>query len=125
MIKYILASLLVFCISCNKDNYKKTEFFVHNTCDFSIEVKSSVTVRYSDGFREEHKTDIVQSNQILSMRQIDVAEKFTIRDVFKKMEIYNGTTKSTYDIMNRGNWVKTLSSEDKDEYTLTVDPNFF
>lgn len=125
MIKYFIALMIVVCISCEKDNYKKTEFFLKNSCNYSIEVKSSALVRYSDGYKEENLTDIVQSGQLLSMRKIDVSDDFAIKDVFTKIEIYKGTTKSSYDIMNKDNWVKTLSSDDKDEFTITVDSTFF
>ena len=111
--------------SCEKDNYKKTGFFLKNNCNHSIEVKSSALVRYSDGYKEETLTDIVQSGQLLSMRRIDVSDNFAIKDVFTKIEIYKGTIKSSYDIMNKDNWVKTLSSDDKDEFTITVDSSFF
>jgi hypothetical protein len=125
MNKYFIALLLFICIGCEKDNYKKTEFFLKNSCNYSIEVKSSALVRYSDGYKEESLTDIVQNGQLLSMRKLDVSEDFTIKDVFTKIEIYKGTTKSTYDVMNMDNWVKTLTSDDKDEYTITVDSTFF
>ena len=117
--------MIVVCIGCEKDNYKKTEFFLKNSCNHSIEVKSSALVRYSDGYKEESLTDFVQSGQLLSMRKIDVSDNFAIKDVFSKIEIYRGTTKSSYDIMNRDNWVKTLSSDNKDEFTITVDSTFF
>jgi hypothetical protein len=125
MIKYFIALMIVVCIGCEKDNFKKTEFFLKNNCNHSIEVKSSALVRYSDGYKEESLTDIVQSGQLLSMRKIDVSDNFAIKDVFTKIEIYKGTTKSSYDIMNKDNWVKTLSSDDKDEFTITVDSTFF
>ena len=125
MNKYFIALLLFICIGCEKDNYKKTEFFLKNSCNHSIEVKSSALVRYSDGYKEESLTDIVQYGQLLSMRKLDVSEDFTIKDVFTKIEIFKGTTKSTYDVMNKDNWVKTLTSDEKDEYTITVDSTFF
>ena len=76
-------------------------------------------------FEEESLSDIVQSGQLLSIRRLDVTDNFAIKDVFTKIEIYKGTTKSSYDIMNKNNWVKTGSSDDKNEYTITVDPTFF
>lgn len=125
MNKYFIALILVICIGCEKDKYKTTEFFLKNSCNYSVEVKSSALVRYSDGYKEENLTDIVQSGQLLSMRKLDVSEDFTIKDVFTKIEIYKGTTKSTYDVMNKDNWVRTLTSEEKDEYMITVDSTFF
>lgn len=125
MKKYFFALIIVVCISCVKDNYKKTEFFLKNSCNHSIEVKSSALVRYSDGYKEENITDVVQRGQILSLRKIDVSDDFEINDVFTKIEIYNGTIKSSYDIMNKDNWIKTLSSDDTDEFTITVDSTFF
>lgn len=59
------------------------------------------------------------------MRKIDVSDGFAIKDVFTKIEIYKGTIKSSYDIMNKDNWAKTLSSDVKDEFTITVDSTFF
>ena len=125
MIKYFIALMIVVCVGCEKDNYKKTEFFLKNSCYYSIEVKSSALVRYSDGYKEESLADIVQSGQLLSMRKIDVSDDFAIKNVFTGIEIYKGTTKSSYDIMNKDNWVKTLSSDDKNEFTITVDSTFF
>jgi hypothetical protein len=123
MLKYFIALMIVVCLGCQKDNYKKTEFFLKSSCNHSIEVKSSALVRYSDGYKEENLTDIVQSGQILSLRKIDVSDE--IKDVFTKIEIYKGTIKSTHDIMNKDNWIKTLSSDDKDEFTIMVDSTFF
>lgn len=125
MIKYFIALMVVVCTGCEKDNYKKTEFLLKNSCNHLIEVKSSALVRYSDSWKEENLTDIVQSGQTLSLRKIDVSDDFAIKDVFTKIEIYNGTNKSSYDIMNKDNWIKTLSSDDKDEFTITVDSTFF
>lgn len=125
MKKYFFALIIVVCISCVKDNYKKTAFFLKNSCNHSIEVKSSALVRYSDGYKEENITNVVQRGQILSLRKIDVSDDFEINDVFTKIEIYNGTIKSSYDIMNKDNWIKTLSSDDTDEFTITVDSTFF
>ena len=125
MIKYFVALMMVVCIGCETNSYKKTEFFLKNDCPYSIEVKTSALVRYSDGYKEESLSDIVQSGQLLSIRRLDVTDNFAIKDVFTKIEIYKGTTKSSYDIMNKDNWVKTLSSDDKDEFTITVDSTFF
>jgi hypothetical protein len=122
---FIIALFLIISIGCNKETYKTSEFFLKNSCDFPIEVKSTVLVRYSDGHKEESKTDMVQGGELLSMRKIDVSESFTMKSVFSKLEIYKETTKSTNDIMNKEYWVKTSSTDNKDEYTLTVDTTFF
>ena len=118
MKKFVTLLLLIFCLSCEKEAYKTTEFLLRNDCDYIIEIKSSALVRYNDGYREETLTDIVQSGELLSMRKINVSENFSINDVFTKIEIYRGETKSAYDIMDKNNWVKTSSSKDKDEYTI-------
>jgi len=125
MYKYLIAILAVICFSCEKENHNKTEFLLKNSCNYAIEVKSSAIVRYSDGYEEKHLTDIVQSGQLLSLRILDVTEDFAINDVFTNIEIYKGTIKSTYNVMDKNNWDNTSSSGEMDTFTITVDSTFF
>lgn len=125
MNKFLIVIVLLLCVSCGKDNYKKTEFFLQNNCEYAIEVKSSVIVRYKSEVVEQSLTDFIKSGQLFSMRNIAVSENFKINDVFNKFEIYKGSSKSTYDVMDKSNWFQTLSSETKDEYTLYVDSTYF
>lgn len=121
----VLTLLLFICTSCVKENYKNTEFFLKNTCDQAIEVTSTALVRYSDGYYEVTLVDDVPSGQTLSMRKIQVAEDFHMSSVFTKIEIRKAGQLSPVDALNRDRWVKTLTSDEKDEYTLTVDESFF
>ena len=59
------------------------------------------------------------------MRRLEVTDNFSMSDVFTNIEIQKGIELSTFDAMNRDNWVKTLTSDSKDGYTLTVDESFF
>lgn len=123
----IVAALLFICTGCFKDkDYKTTEFFLKNNCDQTIEVTSSAWVRYfDDQFVEETLVDHVSSGETLSMRKMNLVEDFSMSTVFSKIEIRRGNQLSPVDALNRDNWVKTLTSDEKDEYTLYVDSTFF
>ena len=127
IIVFMSAILLIVCTGCFKDeDYKSTEFFLKNNCDQTIEVTSSAWVRYfDDQFVEETLVDYVSSGETLSMRKMNLVEDFSMNTVFSKIEIRMGNQLSPIDALNRDNWVKTLTSDSKDEYTLTVDESFF
>lgn len=126
IVVFISAILLFVCTSCIEEkNYKMTEFFLKNACDQTIKVTSSALVRYYDGYEEVTLVDYVSRGEILSMRRLEVTDNFSMSDVFTNIEIQKGIELSTFDAMNRDNWVKTLTSDSKDGYTLTVDESFF
>ena len=121
-----IALALLLCTSCIKsDDYKLTEFLLTNHCDQAIEVTSSALVRYNEGWVEESLIDHVSPGETLLMRKLRVVRDFSMSSVFTKIEIRKGNAFSTVDALDRDRWVKTLSTEDKDEYTLTVDASFF
>ena len=125
MKKTLIGFLLIFVIfGCEKTEYKKTEFFLKNNCNYTIEVSSSALVRYSDGYKEESLKDIVTSGQLLSLRKLDVSDNFQIKNVFTKLEIYHGTIKSNKDVMNKSIWTKELTNGN-DEFILNVDSTDF
>lgn len=118
--------LLAVCTSCFIDNdYKSTGFYLVNNCNQTIEVTSSAMVHYSFGLVENSLVDNVPSGATLWLRTINVVEDFSMSSVFTRIEIRKGNQLSTFDVMNRDNWEKTLTSDDKDEYTLFVDSTFF
>ena len=112
-------------IGCEKKNYKKTEFFVKNNCEFTIEIRASALVRYSDGYKEESKVDIIRNGELFSMRVLKVSEDFKINSVFSKFAIYHDDIKSPLDVLNNNVWTLTSYSETKDEYTLFIENSFF
>ena len=125
MKKLLFIILLVITnIGCGKD-YKRTEFFVKNNCEFTIEIRASALVRYSDGYKEESKIDIIRSGELFSMRILEVSEGFKINGVFSKFAIYHDDIKSLLDALNNDIWTLTSTSKTKDEYTLFVDNSFF
>jgi len=122
----IIASLLVLCTSCFKDkDYKSTKFNLVNNCDQTIEVTSGAMLRTSFGWQERTLVDVVPSGQTLWLRTVDVTEDFSMNSVFTRIEIRRDGQLSTFDALNHDNWVKTLTSEEQDEYTLYVDSTFF
>ena len=121
----IIASLLVLCTSCFKDkDYKSTKFNLVNNCDQTIEVTSGAMLRTSFGWQERTLVDVVPSGQTLWLRTVDVTEDFSMNSVFTRIEIRRDGQLSTFDALNHDKWVKTLTSEEQDEYTLYVDSTF-
>ena len=82
-------------------------------------------LRTSFGWQERTLVDVVPSGQTLWLRTVDVTEDFSMNSVFTRIEIRRDGQLSTFDALNHDNWVKTLTSEEQDEYTLYVDSTFF
>jgi hypothetical protein len=125
MNKILFVIFFSVLFGCEEKETKMTDFTILNNCAFAIEVHSSALVMYNDGYKEESLIDVIQSGQLLSIRKLRVTENVSINAVFTALDIYKGSTKSTFNTMDKSKWSRTVNSQGLDEYRLIVDDTFF
>ncbi len=116
--------LIAIIASCKKDYYE-TNFYVQNKCSVAIEVRMSAMIKYGHNYEEAFQRDIIDSNEIKLVREVEAVDDIKMKDVFTEFEIYKGSLKVKTDVMEINNWTKKIISENQIEYTYTVDNTNF
>ena len=123
----IIAAMLLFvCTSCSKlFDSGKTLFYVTNDCNRSIKVVFKWTEFSFSGIEYKTQNIVLSSGTTHFLRAYKVDEDFSMTSVFTDIEVFRDYEASYTDAFDKSFWVKTLSDDDRDEYTLHVDETFF
>lgn len=122
--------LISAVIGCQMKSYHPAEFFIINKTDEPIIILSSALVRQTDvhtneGYIEKSIKDVLEPQKSLSLRRISVSDSVQISDVFTNLEVYKNKVKATIDLMNTDLWEKSIDTDGKINYTISIEPTAF